>query len=41
MQIPDNSVGWGLGVVGAIVAWLVKRDVNRFDTKSRRHEPAR
>lgn len=24
MQIPDNTVGWGIGVLGAIVAWLVR-----------------
>lgn len=24
MEIPDNTLGWGIGIVGAIVAWLVR-----------------
>jgi len=37
MQIPDNSVGWGIGVLGAIVAWLVRLEA-RLNARPTRQE---
>lgn len=37
MEIPDNSVGWGVGVVGAIVAWLVRLEA-RLNARPTRTE---
>ena len=37
MEIPDNSVGWGIGVVGAIVAWLVRLEA-RLNARPTRAE---
>jgi len=37
MQIPDNNVGWGIGVLGAIVAWLVRLEA-RLNARPTRTE---
>ena len=37
MEIPDNSVGWGIGVLGAIVAWLVRLEA-RLNARPTRTE---
>jgi hypothetical protein len=37
VEIPDNSVGWGLGVLGAIVAWLVRLEA-RLNARPTRTE---
>jgi signal transduction histidine kinase len=37
MQIPDNTVGWGIGLVGAIVAWLVRLEA-RLNARPTRAE---
>ena len=37
MEIPDNTVGWGIGVVGAIVAWLVRLEA-RLNARPTRTE---
>lgn len=37
MEIPDNSVGWGIGVLGAIVAWLVRLEA-RLNARPTRQE---
>ena len=37
MEIPDNTVGWGVGVLGAIVAWLVRLEA-RLNARPTRTE---
>ena len=37
MEISDNTVGWGIGVVGAIVAWLVRLEA-RLNARPTRTE---
>lgn len=37
MEIPDNSVGWGIGIVSAIVAWLVRLEA-RLNARPTRRE---
>lgn len=37
MEIPDNSVGWGIGLLGAIVAWLVRLEA-RLNARPTRTE---
>ncbi len=37
MQIPDQSVGWGIGVLGAVVAWLVRLEA-RLNARPTRAE---
>jgi len=37
VQIPDNTVGWGIGVLGAIVAWLVRLEA-RLNARPTRTE---
>lgn len=37
MEIPDNTVGWGIGVLGAIVAWLVRLEA-RLNARPTRTE---
>lgn len=37
MEIPDNSVGWGLTALGAIVAWLVRLEA-RLNARPTRQE---
>lgn len=37
MEIPDQSVGWGVGVLGAIVAWLVRLEA-RLNARPTRQE---
>jgi hypothetical protein len=37
VEIPDNSVGWGIGVLGAIVAWLVRLEA-RLNARPTRQE---
>lgn len=37
MEIPDNSVGWGIGLLCAIVAWLVRLEA-RLNARPTRRE---
>jgi hypothetical protein len=37
VEIPDSYVGWGLGVLGAIVAWLVRLEA-RLNARPTRTE---
>jgi hypothetical protein len=37
VEIPDNSMGWGIGVLGAIVAWLVRLEA-RLNARPTRQE---
>jgi hypothetical protein len=37
VEIPDNTVGWGIGVLGAIVAWLVRLEA-RLNARPTREE---
>lgn len=37
MQIPDNSVGWGMTLVATIVAWLVRLEA-RLNARPTRSE---
>jgi hypothetical protein len=37
VEIPDQSVGWGVGVLGAIVAWLVRLEA-RLNARPTRQE---
>jgi hypothetical protein len=37
VEIPDNSVGWGIGLLGAVVAWLVRLEA-RLNARPTRTE---
>jgi hypothetical protein len=37
VEIPDNSVGWALGILGAVIAWLVRLEA-RLNARPTRQE---
>jgi hypothetical protein len=37
MEIPDSAIGWGVGLVGAIVGWLVRLEA-RLNARPTREE---
>ena len=37
MEILDNTIGWGIGLLGAIVAWLVRLEA-RLNARPTRQE---